>query len=110
MADGGGDSLPANCGVTIKKDKVVLTYKVGKNVNKKDITWEWCEEGTNYVARLKATTNSGDVKYHNSAPIDADTFSKLGKADKSMDGEFYKVKMSKTSDTRDLHELFDVPQ
>ena len=34
---------------------------------------------SNYVAKLEVKTKSGDIKYHNSAPIDTNIHSKLGK-------------------------------
>ncbi|KAK7089987.1 uncharacterized protein [Littorina saxatilis] len=111
MAGGGGDRLPVNCGVRLAGSSFVLSYKVGKNVEKKNIMWDWHSNGDKSVAKLEAKTKSGDIKFHNSAPIDADTHSKLGKPDKSMDGEYYTVKLKKkSSDVPDLEQFFNVPQ
>ena len=34
---------------------------------------------SNFVAKLEVKTKSGDIKYHNSAPVDTNIHSKLGK-------------------------------
>nr|KAG5697707.1 hypothetical protein BaRGS_000592 [Batillaria attramentaria] len=107
-----GDEDDVNCGVKTSGNKFVLAYKVGKNVDKKNITWKWnAVEGNKYVASLEAVTKNGDTKYHNSAPIDGETYKQLGEPEKSMDDDFYKVKLKKlSSDMGDISEFFDVPQ
>jgi len=109
-----GDMLPVNCGVRLDGSSFALSYEVGKNVDIKHITWDWHEHEGNFVAKLKAKTKNGDTKYHNSAPIDSDTHSKLGTAKKSSkieDGKYFTVKLKKnSSEVPDLEQFFNVPQ
>ncbi|XP_076436055.1 uncharacterized protein LOC143275664 isoform X2 [Babylonia areolata] len=105
-----GDRLPVNCGITTKSDRFILTYKVGKDLEKKDITWNWVLVDGSYIAKLEARTKRGDIKFHNSAPMDADTYSKLREPSTTVDGEAFKVTLKKKGDVQDLATFFDVPQ
>lgn len=111
MAAGEGTRLPVNCGVLLSGKQFILNYSVGKEVDKKSIHWDWHDQGGFYVAKLEAKTKNGDVKYHNSAPIDSETHSKLGTPKKSYDDGFYKVKLKKLEpDVKSLEQFFKTSQ
>lgn len=107
-----GDRLPANCGVRSSGSKFVLSYELRSGVVKKSIDWKWEPvEGNNYVAKFEAKTQTGDVRYHISAPIPGEIHSQLGKPDKSTSDGVFKVVLKKTSSgVPDIAKFFNVAQ